>query len=66
MNLLITEHKNLSSNPTKNDRAVTVLDSTSVILCSHYLVTSFEMHHYFENIYYYVICSLVLQVLDSL
>ena len=43
-----------------------VLDSTSVILCSHYLVTFFEMQHYFENIYYYVICSLVLQVLDSL
>ena len=43
-----------------------VLDSTSVILCSHYLVTSFKMQHYFENIYYYVICSFVLQVLDSL
>ena len=24
------------------------------------------MQHYFENIYYNVICSLVLQVLDSL
>ena len=24
MNVLTTEHKNLSSNPTKNDRAVTV------------------------------------------
>ena len=33
---------------------------------SHYLVTSFEVQHYFENIYYYVICSLVLQVLGSL
>ena len=43
-----------------------VPDSTSVILCLHYLVTSFEIQHYFENIYYYVICSLVLQVLDSL
>ena len=30
------------------------------------LVTSFEMQRYFENIYYYVIYSLVLQVLDSL
>ena len=33
---------------------------------SHYLVTSFEMQHYFENAYYYVIYSLALQVLDSL
>ena len=31
-----------------------------------FLVTSFEMQRYFENIYCYVICSLVLQVLDSL
>ena len=43
MNVLTTEHKNLSSNPTKNDRAVTQACVTDKFL----LFVSLIVHKYF-------------------
>ena len=40
MNVLTTEHKNLSSNPTKNDRAVTAIGLLAIGLDVNTAITS--------------------------